>query len=68
MGIENELQAAVRADGRPQAVIARAAGMHPVSLNRFMQGSRGLSVEAAEKLALALKVRVCIGPKPRRKP
>lgn len=66
MSLADELRAALARDTRPDGEIADAAGMHRVSLNRFKNGQRELGVDAAERLAAVLGLRVEL-KKPRRK-
>ncbi len=43
------------------------SGIDQGRLSRLMSGERSLSVEAAEQLAEALGLEVCVRPKPRRR-
>jgi plasmid maintenance system antidote protein VapI len=54
MGFVEDLREAVRASGRPQQELADEIGVNLISLNRFVNGRRGISVETAEKLAKVL--------------
>ncbi|HEY1375536.1 MAG TPA: helix-turn-helix transcriptional regulator [Gemmataceae bacterium] len=45
------LREAVRDSGRPVGAVARAAGVPQPVLSRFMAGTRGLSLETADRLA-----------------
>jgi transcriptional regulator with XRE-family HTH domain len=56
MPILKDLRKAIAADGRSQREIAKAAGIHHVSLSRFMTGDRDLSAKAIEKLCKALGI------------
>ena len=40
MTLSRKLIAAVRGSGRPQYLLARAAGLHPVALSDLMRGAR----------------------------
>lgn len=52
--VSRSLVDAVRIDGRPLAVLARAARMDRSALSRFVTGERGLTIGSAERLAEAL--------------
>jgi transcriptional regulator with XRE-family HTH domain len=54
MGLHEDLRKAVEKDGRSQREIAEAAGIHVVSLSRFMTGGRQLGLGTAETLARVL--------------
>lgn len=49
-----QLRNAVKKDGRPQRQIAKAAGISPSALSRFVRGSRGLLMPAIDRLSLCL--------------
>lgn len=51
MAILDELRAAIKNSGRTQQELADAVGLHLISLNRFLNGRAGLSIEMMEKLA-----------------
>jgi plasmid maintenance system antidote protein VapI len=55
MAILNDLRAAVAKDGRSHAAICRECGIHPKTFSTFIHGRRGLSIETAENLAVALR-------------
>lgn len=51
MSLEDRLRAAVKKDGRTQYAIAKAAGITPIMLTRFIHGERSVSVPTFEKIA-----------------
>lgn len=51
------LRLCVRHDGRPLAVIARAAGLSPSDLSRFMRGEQGMHLDSADRIAAVLGFR-----------
>ena len=52
----SKLQAIIRRQGRRIYWLAEAAELHQVTLYRFLRGERGLSDEAANRIAEALDV------------
>lgn len=49
--LSDALRAAVRADERSQAEIAREAGMTPANLTRWLAGRATITLETADRLA-----------------
>jgi transcriptional regulator with XRE-family HTH domain len=60
--ILDDLRTAAKASPRSQAEIARALGLGPSQVCMFYAGRRGLSVEAAEKLAALLGLEIVARP------
>lgn len=62
--LRTQLRAAVQADPRPQAQIARAAGMDRSELNRLLRESpaRDATLSTWEQVAAALGLRVALVP------
>ena len=54
LSLEQGMRAAIRACGMNDAAIARAAGLTPSSVSRFMRGERSWKLETAERVAAAL--------------
>jgi hypothetical protein len=54
MGIIKELQDAILNDGRSQYALAKAAGLSPIQLGRFVRGERGLTTPAVDALCEVL--------------
>jgi len=54
-----QLQEAIRSSGTSRYAIARQTGLSQALLCRFLQGTRGLSLESIDKLmnALGLEIR-----------
>lgn len=62
--ITDGLRRAIREDGRTPFEIATRAGISPQRLYRFLNGTRGLSLEVLDKLAVVVCVRVGMPPEP----
>lgn len=65
------LRAAIRADGRPVSAIAKAVGMDPANLNKFVGGKRGIDYENGLAIERIVGVRAATGqidPKPESDP
>jgi transcriptional regulator with XRE-family HTH domain len=60
-GLISQLKQAIREDGRSLNQIAQATGVGSDRLSRFMTGKRGLSIDALDKIWLALGLRI-VGP------
>jgi AcrR family transcriptional regulator len=54
----------VRGDGRSLRVIARAAGIDPGNLSRYVAGRAGLTLDAVERLCGVLGLRLTAPPTP----
>jgi len=61
-GLQDRLRAAIRADGRPIAEIAKQAGLSGPNVSRFLGGTVGVSFDNGERLAIV--VNMTIGPAP----
>jgi transcriptional regulator with XRE-family HTH domain len=66
--ILDDLRTAAKASSWSQAEIARALELTPSQVCMFYAGKRGLSVEAAEKLAAFLGLEIVTRPKDKPKP
>jgi transcriptional regulator with XRE-family HTH domain len=60
--ISHPLRAAILARGVSASALARAAGVDPGVVNRYLDGRRGLTLETADKLAAALNLRLVVDP------
>ena len=56
--IYNQLRAAIKACGRSRYTIAKETGISESHLSQLMDGTKGMSVEAIEKLADALDLEI----------
>ena len=56
--ISDVLRAAIASDGRNVTQIAKAAKVPQPVLHRFVRGERDLTLETADKLAVALSLRL----------
>lgn len=56
--LRDQLRQAVADSGERQAAIARACKLTPSSLSRFLSATGGLSLDAAERLANHLRLRL----------
>src|SRR3954463_13783078 len=56
--ITDGIRRAIRDDGRTTFEISKLAGVSPQRLYRFLNGTRGLSLEVLDKLALLVGVEV----------
>ena len=65
MGITKELQDAILNEGRSQYALAKAAGLSPIQLGRFIRGERGLTTPAVDALCEVLGL--TLAPKRQRK-
>lgn len=52
------LRAAIERDGRSVYRLCKDAGIDQASLSRFISGERGLTLESADKLAAALRLKL----------
>ncbi len=62
----DELKAAIRDSAKTRYRLAQETGVAESALSRLMSGQRGLSIEAAEKLAGALGMEIILRPAKRR--
>jgi transcriptional regulator with XRE-family HTH domain len=58
----NTLKRAIRKGNKSRYRLAQATGIAESALSRLMSGERGLSIEAAERLATALELEIIIRP------
>ena len=63
----DDIRQAVLKSGRTRADIAREVQLSETHFSQFMSGGKGLSVEAAERLAACLGLAVVVKPKRHRK-
>jgi transcriptional regulator with XRE-family HTH domain len=61
----NAIRAEIERRGESLNAITRGSGISTPQLSRLMTGERGLSIDAAEKLADYLGLRIRIDRKPR---
>lgn len=54
--LREQLRAAIRASGLSASALGRLAGVHRATLTRFLQGKRGIGLDTAAALAVALKL------------
>jgi len=57
-GLAETLRRAIETSGLPHRQVALKARMEASSLSRFMRGERGLTVDAADRIAEALGLRL----------
>ena len=57
------LRAAIRRSGLSQNEVARRAGIDPGMVNRFLHGTRSMTLATAEKVAAALGLKLTVAPK-----
>lgn len=60
--ILDRLRQAIREGGKTRYRLAQESGIDESALSRLMSGERGLSIEAAEKLAETLGLEIIIRP------
>ena len=60
LGIDAQLRAALRDSKQSRYAIAQASGISQSILSRFSSGERGLTAETAERLAVALGLRLAL--------
>jgi len=60
LGIDAQLRAAMRDSRKSRYAIAQESGISQSILSRFGSGERGLTAETAERLAVALGLRLCL--------
>lgn len=60
LGIDAQLRAAMRDSRKSRYAIAQESGISQSILSRFASGERGLTAETAERLAVALGLRLCL--------
>lgn len=54
-----DLKRAIETSGLKLTQIAEGSGVSPAQLSRFVHGERGISLDAAGKLAEFFKLRLC---------
>lgn len=64
--ILDRLKQAIRESGKTRYRLAKETGIAQSALSRLVSGERGLSIDAAEKLARALEMEIIIRPAKRR--
>lgn len=64
--ILDRLRQAIREGGKTRYRLAQETGIAESALSRLMSGERGLSIDAAEKLARALELEIIIRPAKRK--
>lgn len=64
--ILNRLKQAIRESDKSRYRLAQETGIAESALSRLMSGERGLSIDAAEKLARALDLEIVIRPATRK--
>ena len=62
--ISGQLKAAIVASGLTHYAIGKAAGVSSGMILRFMAGERDLRLETVDKMAAALRLRLCQDDKP----
>lgn len=62
----NEIRKAIRASDESPYAIAKGAGVARSALSRLLSGERGLSVDAAERLADYLGLTIIVRPRQRK--
>lgn len=60
--ILNRLKQAIRDGDKSRYRLSKETGVEESALSRLMSGERGLSIEAAEKVAVALGLEIIIRP------
>jgi plasmid maintenance system antidote protein VapI len=65
--ILDALRKAIESNAQTPSAIAKHTGVARSQLSRFLRRERGLSIEAAEKLAAYLGLEVVIRPRRRRR-
>jgi transcriptional regulator with XRE-family HTH domain len=66
MGITEDVRNAIKADPRPKKELAELVGLQPESLSLFMNGHRGVSLSALDRIAEVLELEI-VGRKRKRK-
>jgi plasmid maintenance system antidote protein VapI len=56
--LAEDLKAAIAASGMNDNQLAKAAGISPIAIGRFVRGERGLTLESAGKIAAVLGLRL----------
>ncbi|MBL8863038.1 MAG: hypothetical protein JNK02_13655 [Planctomycetes bacterium] len=56
--LSGELRAHVRGSGLSMLAVARGAQIDPAALSRFLSGKRGLRLDAVDRLAVFLRLRL----------
>lgn len=64
--ILNRLRQAIRTTDKSRYRLAQETGIAESALSRLMSGERGLSIDAAERLAEALELQIIIRPAKRK--
>jgi transcriptional regulator with XRE-family HTH domain len=65
--LTEQLREAIRQDGRTLSQLERATGVDVARLGRFVRGERGLSLDAVDRIAAALHLRLTRGRAPKGK-
>ena len=65
--ILDDIRYAIEASGKTRSVIAKETGISQSHLSQLMDGTKGLSVEALERLADCLGLEVTVRKKKRKK-
>lgn len=55
--LADQLRAAIDSSGLTAYALAKAAGVHPQLIGRWLKGERDLTLTSADKLAAALGIR-----------
>jgi transcriptional regulator with XRE-family HTH domain len=56
--LADQIRTAIERSGKTQAEIAAATGIHKSALSRFVREERGVSFDAAEKIAAFLNLHI----------
>jgi transcriptional regulator with XRE-family HTH domain len=67
-GLKSQLRKAIRESGQSLQQLGRECGVGADRLSRFLNGKRGLSLDAAEKLCDTLGLRLVGKSRPRQAP
>jgi transcriptional regulator with XRE-family HTH domain len=59
--LTDQLRDAIRQDGRSLNELGRLCGVDAARLSRFVRGERGLSLDAVDKIAAELRLRLVKG-------
>jgi transcriptional regulator with XRE-family HTH domain len=63
--LTDQLREAIRQDGRSLSQLGRDTGVDVARLSRFVRGERGLSLDAVDRIAAALRLRLTRGRTPK---
>lgn len=68
-GLVDQLRSAIEDSGLSHREIARRSGVNQRAIDRFMSGARTITVESADRLCQALRLRLIpLGPPPETSP